>query len=111
MQPITIYWRGRRVIKEALGWEELTVFPDGVPNPAKVVVVLEELGLPYVSKYIDLPELKSEPYVSINPNGRLPGTPQIHMTYVTATLSLAPKLSRIQTLVSSCGNPAPLLDI
>ena len=47
---------------------------DIVPNPAKVVVVLEELGLPYIGKYLELPELKAEPYLSINPNGRLPGT-------------------------------------
>ncbi|MCJ1310979.1 hypothetical protein MMC25_004648 [Agyrium rufum] len=54
MQPITIYWR------------------DIVPNPAKVVVILEELGLPYVGKYLELPELKSEPFVTLNPNGRIP---------------------------------------
>lgn len=51
--------------------EELMVILDIVPNPAKVVVILEELGLPYTGKYLELAELKSEPYVSINPNCRL----------------------------------------
>lgn len=44
----------------------------GAPNPYKVMFVLEELGLPY--EIVDTPydTLKVEPYISVNPNGRLP---------------------------------------
>jgi glutathione S-transferase len=43
------------------------------PNPIKVAILLEELGLPWTLKNIDMAsELKAEPYISINPNGRLP---------------------------------------
>jgi glutathione S-transferase len=42
------------------------------PNPWKVVIVFEELGLPYEIKKIGMAELKQEPYLSLNPNGRVP---------------------------------------
>ncbi|GKT85286.1 glutathione S-transferase [Colletotrichum tofieldiae] len=42
------------------------------PNPSKVVMILEELEIPYEHVMIDLAVVKEEPYVSINPNGRLP---------------------------------------
>lgn len=47
--------------------------PDFVPNPAKVLIILEELGLPYQSKWVELEDLKKEPFESVNPNGRVPG--------------------------------------
>ena len=40
------------------------------PNPWKVAIVLEELGIPYENKFLEFPEMKAEPYLSINPNGR-----------------------------------------
>ncbi|KAF2763992.1 thioredoxin-like protein [Teratosphaeria nubilosa] len=44
------------------------------PNPLKVAIVLEELGLEYEFEMLDLgkQEHKQEPYISINPNGRIP---------------------------------------
>lgn len=42
----------------------------GGPNPWKVAIILEELGIQYESIYLDLGDLKKEPYVSLNPNGR-----------------------------------------
>ncbi|KAJ5575584.1 glutathione S-transferase [Penicillium sp. DV-2018c] len=44
----------------------------GTPNPWKVLMVLEELKIPYEPKLIDLGDLKKEPYESVNPNGRVP---------------------------------------
>lgn len=44
----------------------------GTPNPWKVLMILEELKLPYEPKLVDLADLKKEPYESINPNGRVP---------------------------------------
>ena len=44
----------------------------GGPNPTKVLIFLEELGLPYESDYVDIGEVKKEPYTNVNPNGRLP---------------------------------------
>lgn len=42
------------------------------PNPKKVVVVLEELKIPYEIKLLDFPEMKQPAYEKINPNGRVP---------------------------------------
>ncbi|KAF3763436.1 glutathione S-transferase [Cryphonectria parasitica EP155] len=42
------------------------------PNPIKVAIVLEELGIPYETENIPFSEVKKLPYVAINPNGRVP---------------------------------------
>ncbi|KAI0967711.1 thioredoxin-like protein [Xylaria arbuscula] len=42
------------------------------PNPLKVRMILEELGLPYEYKIVDFPDMKKEPYLALNPNGRVP---------------------------------------
>ncbi|KAL6400032.1 glutathione-s-transferase theta, gst [Ilyonectria robusta] len=42
------------------------------PNPWKVALVLEELGLPYQNKWADFAQIKKEPFLSLNPNGRVP---------------------------------------
>lgn len=47
-------------------------FIDQVPNPSKVLVILEELGVPYKSSLVEPEDLKKKPFTDINPNGRLP---------------------------------------
>lgn len=42
------------------------------PNPWKVAILLEELGLPYETVYLQFSDLKKEPFESKNPNGRVP---------------------------------------
>ncbi|USW55511.1 Putative glutathione S-transferase, Thioredoxin-like superfamily, glutathione Transferase family [Septoria linicola] len=42
------------------------------PNPFKVMIILEELGLSYELEEVDFSEIKQEPFISVNPNGRLP---------------------------------------
>ncbi|KAJ5974389.1 hypothetical protein N7481_011599 [Penicillium waksmanii] len=42
------------------------------PNPWKVVIVLEQLGIPYETKEVAFPDMKKEPFESININGRVP---------------------------------------
>ena len=42
------------------------------PNPWKVIMILEELDIPYIHKFISFPDMKKEPFESINPNGRVP---------------------------------------
>ena len=44
----------------------------GGPNPPKVAIVLEELGIPYEQVPISLAEVKGPEYTAINPNGRIP---------------------------------------
>jgi glutathione S-transferase len=44
----------------------------GGPNPWKVAIILEELGLPYEHKFVDFKQVKEEPYISLCPNGRVP---------------------------------------
>ncbi|KAJ4856059.1 hypothetical protein T069G_09427 [Trichoderma breve] len=42
------------------------------PNAGKVILLCEELGLPYETEVIPLNDVKNPNYVAINPNGRLP---------------------------------------
>ena len=42
------------------------------PNPWKVAILLEELGLPWKFVKVEMSELKKEPFISLNPNGRVP---------------------------------------
>ncbi|OTA97038.1 hypothetical protein M434DRAFT_387908 [Hypoxylon sp. CO27-5] len=47
------------------------LFPEG-PNPLKVLVVLEELQIPYEIKTIKMEDVKKEPLIKLNPSGRVP---------------------------------------
>ncbi|KAF7590235.1 glutathione S- transferase, nitrogen catabolite repression regulator [Aspergillus hancockii] len=42
------------------------------PNPWKVAIILEELNLPYETRFVSFKDVKHEPYTKLNPNGRLP---------------------------------------
>ncbi|OQE10584.1 hypothetical protein PENFLA_c088G01740 [Penicillium flavigenum] len=42
------------------------------PNPRKVAMVIEELGIPYEHKLMEFAELKQPAFEAINPNGRVP---------------------------------------
>jgi glutathione S-transferase len=42
------------------------------PNPKKVVMVLQELKIPYETKLLEFPGMKQPAYEKINPNGRVP---------------------------------------
>ncbi|KKO98495.1 URE2 [Trichoderma harzianum] len=42
------------------------------PNPWKVVIILQELELPYTLVYETPATIKSAPYTDVNPNGRVP---------------------------------------
>lgn len=42
------------------------------PNPWKVAYILEELNIPYETRFIRGENIKKEPFVSVNPNGRVP---------------------------------------
>ncbi|UPL00288.1 hypothetical protein LCI18_011222 [Fusarium solani-melongenae] len=42
------------------------------PVPWRVAMILEELKVPYESKYLETPEMNSEPFKSLNPNSKVP---------------------------------------
>lgn len=42
------------------------------PNPWKVVMLFNELNLPYESKFLQFPDMKQQPFESVNVNGRVP---------------------------------------
>jgi GST-like protein len=52
----------------------ITLYTAPTPNGWKISIALEEMGLPYEVKVIDFAtnEQKSEWYVKLNPNGRIP---------------------------------------
>ncbi|KAJ5938240.1 glutathione S-transferase [Penicillium verhagenii] len=54
LEPIKLYWRNQ------------------VPNPSKVLIILEELNLPYETVWVELDGLKQQPFIDVNPNGRVP---------------------------------------
>lgn len=35
-------------------------------------MVLKALEIPYTTEFVDFPDMKKEPFVSVNPNGRVP---------------------------------------
>jgi hypothetical protein len=73
------------------------------PNPAKVVVILEELQIPYEAVYVELTELKEPGYESVNPNGRVPGKLTLYQcARFVAYASMQPFMTLTQT--SRCGN-------
>jgi GST-like protein len=57
----------------------LTAYVTGGPNPRKITIFLEEVGLPYICKVVDVysGEQLSPEFLSVNPNGRLPGSGSI----------------------------------
>jgi hypothetical protein len=44
----------------------------GAPNPWKVAMILETLDLPYTIYSLELNEVKTDSYLAMTPNGRLP---------------------------------------
>ncbi|MDZ4400330.1 glutathione S-transferase family protein, partial [Hydrogenophaga sp.] len=52
----------------------IDLYTAATPNGHKVSIALEELGLPYTLKVLDLGagEQRSPAYLAINPNGRIP---------------------------------------
>jgi GST-like protein len=52
----------------------LTLYAHGSPNPHKVAIALEELGLPYETKIVDIPrgEQFSPAFTQLNPNAKVP---------------------------------------
>lgn len=50
----------------------IQVWGKGGPNPPKVAILLEELGLPYEATAVPLSDVKKPEYTVHNPNGRLP---------------------------------------
>ncbi|KAH6959513.1 glutathione S-transferase [Fusarium avenaceum] len=42
------------------------------PVPWRVTIILEELKVPYESKYLESHEMNSEPFKTLNPNGKVP---------------------------------------
>jgi glutathione S-transferase len=56
----------------AASLKPIKVYGRGPPNPAKVNMILEELGLPYEVADVGFPDVKKPEYLAVNPNGRLP---------------------------------------
>ncbi|KAJ4393110.1 hypothetical protein N0V93_002317 [Gnomoniopsis smithogilvyi] len=50
----------------------IVVYTHGGPNPWKVIMVLEELGVPYENRVVAHDAVKKPPFININPNGRTP---------------------------------------
>ncbi|HRP79472.1 MAG TPA: glutathione S-transferase N-terminal domain-containing protein, partial [Aquamicrobium sp.] len=54
--------------------QKLQLYSFATPNGVKVSIALEELGLPYEAHLVDIGknETWTEPFLSLNPNGKIP---------------------------------------
>ncbi|KAK0708666.1 glutathione S-transferase [Lasiosphaeris hirsuta] len=50
----------------------IKVYGKGGPNPPKIAIIVEELGLPHEIVFVPFSDVKKPEYLAINPNGRLP---------------------------------------
>lgn len=50
----------------------ITIHGKHGPNPPKIRILCEELGLPYQVNDVQFPDLKQPAFLAINPNGRMP---------------------------------------
>jgi glutathione S-transferase len=52
----------------------LVLYTDATPNGIKITIALEELGIPYTVKHLDISTnaQKEQWFLDINPNGRIP---------------------------------------
>jgi hypothetical protein len=48
----------------------------------QVVLILEELGVPYTIHSFKFDDVKKPPFINVNPNGRVPGMYQKKLPYV-----------------------------
>ena len=48
----------------------IKVWGQGGPNPPKVGMILEELGMPYDITPVHITDVKNPEYLAVNPNGR-----------------------------------------
>lgn len=76
-----------------------------------MAIILEELGLPYETRFIEMANIKKEPFISINPNGRYESPPPydellFEISWKNSYLAFQPL--KTPTLESPSGNPAPL---
>lgn len=55
-------------------WSKIQLYTLGTPNGLKVNIALEEMGLPYEAHIVNFGtnDQKSEEFLSINPNGKIP---------------------------------------
>ena len=53
-------------------FQPIKVLGKGGPNPSKIAIILEELGLLYEVVIVPLSDIKKLEYTAVNPNGRLP---------------------------------------
>jgi hypothetical protein len=72
-KPIDLYSIGSflKTIWNLLSTNSKPAFPNS-PNPWKVAIILEELGLEYNIILLDFFSVKKAPYTDLNPNGRTP---------------------------------------
>ena len=65
--PITARWPANEP-------DKLQLYSFATPNGVKVSIALEEIGLPYEAHFVDIGqnETWTEPFLSLNPNGKIP---------------------------------------
>lgn len=70
--PIRVWLARESTMPERVSVRLTKVLAPG-PNPWKVILILEELEIPYEIKSVKFQDIKSKPFIDLNPNGRVPG--------------------------------------
>ena len=85
----------------------VNILPAPGPNPWKVVLMVEELRVPYTIHSFKFDDVKKPPFIDVNPNVRVPGVYPNSVTVKYRTLLTMGKqnLSRTQTQTWRSGNP------
>lgn len=86
------------------------------PNPIKVAILLEELGLPFTTNKVNLTngEHKQEPFINLNPNGRLPALEDPNTGIVLFEVSPIPQFNMLKKALIEpvwCHHRVPNRDI
>ncbi|KAI1808961.1 glutathione transferase [Daldinia bambusicola] len=93
---------------------DVWLFPEG-PNPMKIIFALEEIGVPYEIKQIKSEDVRREPLIKLNPNGRVPviedpNTGLVLWESVAILMYLAEKYDKDNALTYTTGNEKHLVN-
>jgi glutathione S-transferase len=76
----------------------------GGPNPWKVVIILEELSIPFTTEFVDFKEIHTPKFEQYNPNGRVP-----IITDPNTGITLWESGAIINYLIQTYDRPGPIL--
>lgn len=72
LKPITAYIHSKSTVTLLTVLNHSNTITAGAPNPVKILIILEALGIQYKAVHVDNIFAKEDWLVKLNPNGRIP---------------------------------------